>query len=172
MRKAPREHWVAQNEGMLGWGFSNRGESLPCSFLEENQPLAQAPSSMGFCDSIFPGCNSSLFAGAQSCPGLGQYPCAGAVQTGISTPLLTDTAPLAGTCPPQVISSFTPPKISLPVHYRLPQFTSKIFILSLTDYLRFYPQNVNFVPGNYLDCTGMKIQWATFTLSPICSFWP
>lgn len=44
--------------------------------------------------------------------------------------------------------------------------------LSLTDYLRFYPQNVNFVPGNYLDCTGMKIQWATFTLSPICSFWP
>lgn len=173
MRKAPREHWVAQNERMLGWGFSNRGESLPCSFLEENQPLAQAPSSMGFCDSIFPGCNSSLFAGAQSCPGLGQYPCAGAVQTGISTPLLTDTAPLAGTCPPQVISSFTLQKNLSTCPLQITSvYLKNPCSLSLTDYLRFYPQNVNFAPGNYLDCTGMKIQWATFTLSPICSFWP
>lgn len=74
--------------------------------------------------------------------------------------------------PHRLFQALPPKKISLPVHYRLPQFTSKIFILSLTDYLRFYPQNVNFAPGNYLDCTGMKIQWATFTLSPICSFWP
>lgn len=56
MRKAPQEHWVAQNKGMLGWGFLNRGELLPCnrSFLEENQTLAQAPSSTGTTGSAIP----------------------------------------------------------------------------------------------------------------------
>lgn len=97
------------------WGgvFLNRGESLLCNpfFLEENQTLTQAPFSLGTTGSAIP---FSLDAIPLYSQGLGQYLGAGAVQTGISTAPPTDTAPLerpfsrsflAGTCPPQIISS-------------------------------------------------------------------
>lgn len=85
MRKAPQEHWVAQKEEMLGWGFLDRGESLLCnpSFLEKNQTLTQAPSSLGTTGSAI--ILFSLDAIPLYSQGLGQYLGAGAVQTGIST---------------------------------------------------------------------------------------
>lgn len=65
----------------------------------------------------------------------------------------------AGHLSPTDTSSFTPQQCPYLSHYQLPPFTSKIFTLSPTDYLRFYHQNMNFIPDNYLDFTSIKIQW-------------
>lgn len=167
LRKAPQEHWVAQKEEMLGWGFLNRGESLLCnpSFLEKNQTLTQAPSSLGTTGSAI--ILFSLDAIPLYSQGLGQYLGAGAVQTGISTAPPRHSALGAAALQEPPDKHLSPTgyfklKISLPAHYWLPHFTQKTSILSPRGNFRFCPQNMNFVLDNYLDCTSMKIQWLPY----------
>lgn len=135
LRKAPQEHWAAQNEGMSGWGFLNRGESLPCnrSFLEENQSLAQAPSSMGSAGSAIPFSLDAIPLCAQglSPARAGAVPGCRCSPGGYLFPHhRSHTAAVHREAPdrhlsPTDYSKLYPPKISLRVHYWLPQFTSK-----------------------------------------------
>lgn len=187
LRKAPQEHWVAQNEGTLGWGFLNRGESLPCnrSFLEENQTLPQAPSSMGTTGSAIP---SSLDAIPLYSQGLSPAPGSGSTRVQVQsrqvfphhrsqTQRLWSGRSPGGSWHPPVphrlfqTSSSLPPKLpTCPLLITLVYL--KIFILSFIDYLRFYPQNVNFVLDNYLDCTSTKSQGLHLPYSQIVHFGP
>lgn len=142
LRKAPQEHWVAHNEGTLGWGFLNRGESLPCNrpFLEENQSPAQAPSSTGTAGSAIP---FSLDAIPLYSQGLSPAQGSGSTRVQVQSRQVfphhrSQTQRLwsgpGGSwhppVPPQIISSFTLPKAPY---------------LSATDYLSL-PQKSSFSP--------------------------